>query len=91
MSEWNVDCPRLLEVSVHVDEKVLTCMIDSGATCIVLYVLQLCRISWHKSQMPHLSLFDLRMGRRLSVIQRLFWTWSSPMVLTIRCASSGLR
>ena len=32
MSEWNVDCPRLLEVSVHVDEKVLTCMIDSGAT-----------------------------------------------------------
>ena len=32
MSEWNVDCPRLLEVSVHVDEKLLTCMIDSGAT-----------------------------------------------------------
>ena len=32
MSEWNVDCPHLLEVSVHVDEKVLTCMIDSGAT-----------------------------------------------------------
>ena len=31
MSEWNVDCPHLLEVSVHVDEKVLTCMIDSGA------------------------------------------------------------
>ena len=30
MSEWNVDCPRLLEVSVHVAEKVLTCMIDSG-------------------------------------------------------------
>ena len=24
MSEWNVDCPCLLEVSVHVDEKVLT-------------------------------------------------------------------
>ena len=32
MSEWNVDSPRLLEVSVHVDEKVLTYMIDSGAT-----------------------------------------------------------
>ena len=32
MSEWNVDCPHLLEVSVHVDEKVLMCMIDSGAT-----------------------------------------------------------
>ena len=32
ISEWNMDCPRLLEVSVHVDEKVLTCMIDSGAT-----------------------------------------------------------
>ena len=31
MSEWNVDCLHLLEVSVHVDEKVLTCMIDSGA------------------------------------------------------------
>ena len=32
MSEWNMDCPHLLEVSVYVDEKVLTCMIDSGAT-----------------------------------------------------------
>ena len=31
MSEWNVDCPRLLEVSVYVDEKVFMCMIDSGA------------------------------------------------------------
>ena len=32
MSEWNVDCPCLLEVSVHIDEKVFMCMIDSGAT-----------------------------------------------------------
>ena len=32
MSEWNVDCPRFLKVSVHVDEKVLICMINSGAT-----------------------------------------------------------
>ena len=32
MSKWNVDFPHLLEVSVHVDEKVLTCIIDSGAS-----------------------------------------------------------
>ena len=32
MLEWNVDCPRLFEVSVHVNEKVLICIIDSGAT-----------------------------------------------------------
>ena len=30
MSEWNLDCPYLLEGSVYVDEKVLMCMIDSG-------------------------------------------------------------
>ena len=32
MSEWNVDCLRLLEVSVYVDEKFLMCIINSGVT-----------------------------------------------------------
>ena len=45
MSEWNADCPRLLEVSVQVDEKVMTCMIDSGATHSFLHALALSDIT----------------------------------------------